>query len=522
VASYIPQLARVDPELFAMALCTVDGQRYVTGDARQWFCVQSCGKPVSYAVALEEFGEEVVHRYIGREPSGHGFNEITLDKHNRPHNPLINAGAIVSNALLLRGHDVGERFAWLTDKWTAMAGGRRPRFDNAVYQSERQNADRNFALAYFLREQRAFPEGADLVDTLEFYFQTCSIEVDAEMMASIAATLAAGGMCPTTGRRVLGPMTVRNCLSMMYSCGMYDFSGEFAFTIGLPAKSGVSGALMVVVPRVMGLCVWSPRIDRLGNSVRGVELCRRLVEVFDFHQFDDLAGLSNKRDPTLDRISARARGIDESIWAASKGDIGAIQRLAAQGRELGGVDYDRRTPLHLAAAEGREEVVGFLLEHGVDASPRDRWGRTPLDEATVSGHAEVVEILEARGATRGGPSIPVVPSEAPAPAGAPAQDAGVIELIWAASLGDLQAVRRRVARGVDLDGVDYDRRTALHLAASEGHLAVSAFLLDHGAAPEPRDRLGGTPLHDAIRHGHEPVALLLRERESRAPSQPRG
>src|SRR3974390_2745752 len=184
--------------------------------------------------------------------------------------------------------------------WPRRAGGARPGFNNAVYLSERATADRNFALGYSMREAGAFRPGTDLLTTLEFYFQGCSIEVDAQMLAGGGAALANAGVCPLTKDPVFTPGTVQSCLSLMSSCGMYDFSGEFAFTIGLPAKSGVSGALMLLLPGLMGICVWSPRLDEHGNSVRGIEFCRKLAAEYNVHAFDSLVtgrGRTAKRDP---------------------------------------------------------------------------------------------------------------------------------------------------------------------------------------------------------------------------------
>ena len=298
VATYIPQLARVAPKSYGASVCTVDGQRFSAGDTNVDFTVQSCMKPVNYCVALEEHGEDFVHRFVGREPSGRGFNELTLNNENRPHNPMINAGAIATCSLIRRSTTVADRFDHVMEQWRRLAGGQKAGFSNAVYLSEREKGDRNFALGYFMKEKRVFPEGTDLLQTLEFYFQCCSVESSCERMAVVASTLAHGGICPLTGERVLSSGTVRDCLSLMLSCGMYDFSGEFAFSIGLPAKSGVAGGLMVVVPNVLGLCVWSPRLDALGNSVRGIAFCKELVSRFNFHNYDDLVGpLDRKRDP---------------------------------------------------------------------------------------------------------------------------------------------------------------------------------------------------------------------------------
>jgi glutaminase len=403
VADYIPQLGRVDPDQFGVAVTTIDGQRMSLGEADKPFCVQSCCKPINYLIALEECGEDVVHRHVGCEPSGGSFNQLALDRRGLPHNPLINAGAIMSCALVKRDASPADRFDHVVETWTAACGGVRPGFSNAVYLSERGSADRNFALGYFMREHNAFPPDTDLVEVLEFYFQCCSIESTAASMSVMAATLASGGVCPTTGRRVFTADAVQRCLALMSSCGMYDYSGQWAFSIGLPAKSGVAGGLFVVVPNVLGLCTWSPPLDEHGNSVRGIEFCRRLVKTFNFHNYDSLVGPeSSKVDP---RRASRAGAVSDDAstlcWASCTGDVSAIRRLVAAGVGLDLGDYDGRTPLHLAASEGQTAVVRFLLDQGVGLSPVDRWGGTPLDDARREGHTELAEFLESRGAQAG-------------------------------------------------------------------------------------------------------------------------
>jgi len=276
-----------------------------------------------------------------------------------------------------------------------LAGGFRPGFSNSTYLSERKTADRNFALGYFMRENGAFPDDVDLVETLEFYFQCCSIEMTVESMAVVASTLANGGICPLTGKRVLSPSTVQKCLALMSSCGMYDYSGEWAFSVGLPGKSGVSGVVIVVVPNVMGLCIWSPRLDAHGNSVRGIDFSRRLVDTFNFHNYDNVVGgVHDKIDPRRPQEDQGRDLLQALCWAASKGDMSGIRRLVARGVDLNGADYDGRTALHLAASEGHVEVVAFFLDRGANPGPRDRWNATPRDDAVREGHLEVTALLD--------------------------------------------------------------------------------------------------------------------------------
>jgi glutaminase len=409
VADYIPQLKRVDPDQLAISLCTVDGQRFSVGDATTTFCLQSVSKIVSYCIALDEHGTEAVHRHVGREPSGQSFNELALNPQGLPHNPMVNAGGIMTTSLIRPDEDLADRFDLVSATWQRLGGGRRPGFNNAVYLSERQTADRNFALGYSMRENGAFRAGTDLLQTLEFYFQSCSIEVDAQILAIVAASLANAGVCPLTEDPVFTPGTVQSCLSLMSSCGMYDFSGEFAFTIGLPAKSGVSGVLMLVVPGLMGICVWSPRLDEHGNTVRGIEFCRKLIAEYNVHVFDSLVtgrGRTAKRDPRRKKNQTQTEAVVALTWAASQGDLNEVRALIATGVDPGTADYDGRAPLHLAAAEGQLDVVRYLLAAGADPRPVDRWGGTPLSDAEANGHGEIAALLRAQT----GEAIPLIDS----------------------------------------------------------------------------------------------------------------
>jgi glutaminase len=395
VAAYIPELARVPASKFGLSVCSVDGQRMRFGDAKDLFSIQSISKTVSYCLASEELGAESVHTHIGREPSGDSFNAITLDSRQRPHNPMINAGAIVSCSLIKSGQSASERFAHVFDTWRRLTAGGDVSFNNTVFLSERDSADRNFALAYFLRENAAFPKNTGISATLDFYFQCCSVEMTCDSMAIAAATLANGGVNPLTNERIFSIDTVKNCLSLMHSCGMYDFSGEFAFLIGVPAKSGVGGGIMVVVPEVLGYCVWSPPLDEHGNSVRGIEFCKSLMSKYSFHNFDIVSGAEGeKTDPTRRKVSVGNARIVDLCWAAAKGDTKEIQRLVASGAKINGADYDGRTALHVAASEGQAASVQYILQNGGNRDAKDRWGNTPLDDAKRSGNRGVVEFFE--------------------------------------------------------------------------------------------------------------------------------
>lgn len=294
VATYIPQLAQVNPDLYGVSFCDCNGRLFNLGDTTQPFCLQSASKPLSYCFAREQEKESrapIVHEHVGYEPSGRAFNEFVLNRDGLPHNPLINAGAIMVSSLIQPQAEPSHRFEILQRFYTKM-GGNRPGigFDNAVFLSEKRHADRNISLAYYMRENGAFegyPTASEIEEHLDLYFQSCSITANCEVAATIAATLANSGICPITQEQVVAPLVTKDALSIMYTCGMYDFSGQFSFQIGLPAKSGVSGCVLMCIPNVGGFCIWSPRLDVMGNSVRGVSFCLEFTRLTNsrFHMF---------------------------------------------------------------------------------------------------------------------------------------------------------------------------------------------------------------------------------------------
>jgi len=398
VACYIPQLARYSPDLWAVSVCTVDGQRFSMGEVDMPFTMQSCSKPFTYGICLEELGPEVVHRFIGHEPSGRNFNEICLDSSTRPHNPMLNSGAIMSCALAATMVEskmsLSEKFDYILHYMKKIAGDGYMGFNNAVFLSERETADRNYSMAYYLKENRCFPPKTNLANIMDLYFQTCSMEITCESLAVMGASLANGGICPTNGERVFKSDSIRNILSLMYTCGMYDYSGEFAFTVGLPAKSGVSGAVMLVIPNVMSIALWSPSLDEKGNSCRGIQFCELLVEKFNFHRFDNLVHSEKKSDPRRSIYRKKSSYISTLLFAANKGDTTAIKRMFLQGVNLNDCDYDGRTALHICASEGHLDCTKFLINIAkVNTDCRDRWGFTPADEARRFEHEDVLNIL---------------------------------------------------------------------------------------------------------------------------------
>ncbi|XP_067095573.1 glutaminase kidney isoform, mitochondrial-like isoform X3 [Osmerus mordax] len=293
------------------------------------------------------------------------------------------------------GANKAEKFDYVMEFLKRMAGSEYVGFSNATFQSEKETGDRNFAIGYYLKEKKCFPNNKEMIAALDFYFQLCSIEVTCESSSVMAATLANGGICPITGDRVLSAEAVRNTLSLMHSCGMYDFSGQFAFHVGLPAKSGVSGAVLLVVPNVMGMICWSPPLDKVGNSVRGIHFCQELVSLFNFHNYDNLRHFAKKLDPRRQSDDDRNKSVVNLMFAAYSGDVSALRRFALCAANMEERDYDSRTALHVAAAEGHVEAVIFLTENcKVDPHVKDRWGNSPIDDAIQFGRDNVVAVLQ--------------------------------------------------------------------------------------------------------------------------------
>ena len=296
LANYIPELAEVDPERLGASIAMVDGELYASGDTDSLFTIQSISKPFVYALALADRGFEKILDKVGVEPSGEPFNEISLeDSSGRPLNPMINAGAITTHSLVgTETMNRAERMERVISGLSAFAG-RSLDVDEAVYSSEIEHAHRNLAIAHMLRSHDILTENPTGV--VEGYTRQCSLLVTVQDLAMMAATLANYGIQPVTGEQVVPKTVVRQVLSVMFTCGMYNAAGDWATQVGIPAKSGVGGGIIGAVPGQLGLATFSPRLDVHGNSVRGVSL---------FERFSSDMGMHVMNIPTVARSAIRA------------------------------------------------------------------------------------------------------------------------------------------------------------------------------------------------------------------------
>ncbi|WKD29978.1 glutaminase [Halomonas sp. KG2] len=275
VADYIPQLAHVNPSQFAISLATVDGQRFSAGCATTPFSIQSISKVFTLTIALGKWGDGLWSR-VGREPSGDPFNSIVQLEHEsgKPRNPFINAGAIAVVDAIMMGHEPKETLAEILSFVRYIADDNSICFDHQVAASEMQHKDRNASLAHFMKAFGHLRHDVDKV--LGTYFHQCAIAMSCEQLAHAGLFLASDGVNRPSDLRVVSPQRARRINSLMMMCGHYDASGEFAFRVGLPGKSGVGGGILAIAPGRGSLAVWSPGLDKYGNSLLGT----RALEMF--------------------------------------------------------------------------------------------------------------------------------------------------------------------------------------------------------------------------------------------------
>jgi len=342
-ASYIPELAKANPAHFGISIATADGAVYSVGDAAAPFTIQSISKPLVNGLALDDNGHELVDTKVGVEPSGEAFNAISLEPETgRPRNPMINAGAIAMSALVA-GDSPGEQFT-RTLAMLSRYAGRQLDVDEAVFRSEQETGHRNRAIGHLLRNAGIIEGDVDAV--CDRYFRQCAVRVTCEDLAMIGATLANGGCNPRTGERAVRSHNVESILSVMSMCGMYDFAGAWVCRVGMPAKSGVGGGIIAVLPGQLGIGVFAPPLDSLGNSVRGVAVCEALSREFGLgvHRPPLNGGSVIRASYTLnDKRSKRRRTQAEASRLDSVADT--VRIIEAQG------------PLVLSSAEALIRVA---------------------------------------------------------------------------------------------------------------------------------------------------------------------
>jgi glutaminase len=284
VATYIPELGKMDKNIIGLSITDFQGNIYNAGRTDVKFTLQSISKPIVLLLALLENGEEVFNK-VGMEPTGDPFNSMvrleTFDT-GKPLNPMINAGAITV-ASMIKGENLMKKTNKVLNMVRLLSGNDGIKINDKVFQSELRTGNRNRAIAYFLKDNGIIEGSVD--DALALYFKQCSIEVTTQDLANIAMVLANDGIDFKTNTRLIPSHYANLVKSLMLTCGLYDHSGEFASTVGFPAKSGVSGGILGVVPRKLGIGVIGPALDIKGNSIAGVRVLEKLSDVLDLNIF---------------------------------------------------------------------------------------------------------------------------------------------------------------------------------------------------------------------------------------------
>lgn len=281
VATYIPELAKVDKNLLGASIITIEGKRYHVGDWQQEFTIQSISKTISLVFALEHFGPKTVFSKVGMEPSGDPFNSITrLETKRYPSNPYINAGAIAVAGLIAEMYS----FEDYLELVHLLCGRNSIEVDENVYISESKTGMLNRSLAYMMMSSGVLE--TDVEKTLDFYFKMCSLKINSYDLANYAAILANDGVDLQSGTRLIDNSILKVVKSLMLTCGMYDGSGEFAIRVGMPAKSGVGGGIIAFAENKMGICVFGPALDSQGNSIGGYHMLEYLSKELGLHYFN--------------------------------------------------------------------------------------------------------------------------------------------------------------------------------------------------------------------------------------------
>lgn len=300
VSPVSPPLASGTRQPFGVALVSRSGEAFSAGDAAHPFAIQSISKAIVYAMALEEHGHDKVETFVNHEPSGERYDAISVEADTgRPDNPMINAGAITVHGLIGGPRaEPEERVEQILATFSAMAG-RRLEIDWDTHAKERETADRNLAIAHLIRALKILP--GDPRDVVDGYLKQCSVQVTANDLAMMAATLANDGRNPVSGERVFSPVSVRQALSVMLTCGMYDATGDWVSEVGIPAKSGVGGGILGVIPGRGGIAAFAPKLDEHGTSVRGQLAFEELSDSLGLHFVEVMTG----NDTDWEKLLAR-------------------------------------------------------------------------------------------------------------------------------------------------------------------------------------------------------------------------
>ena len=424
-----------DGNEFGVALCTIDGQEIAEGDAFLDIPLMETVKPLLYALAMEDSGIDEVHKYVGIEPTSsdptgfdllqptsHGDSHDETQAQPTPYNPFTDSGGLTICSMIGKGHrsqeaffeDKGTRFKHVLSSLRRLAGSRgRFGFANPIFLAQKERGLQVKAVSHYIKGMGCYPPSVDPDSSAEQYFEARAIKTSCASLAVCAATIANGGICPLTNELCLQPEVVSNTIRQMYSSGMNAYAGEWQFNVGIPASCGSSGLMLLVIPKVCGICIYSPKINEYQVPYRGVRFSKLLTKKYRVNIFDQLVFGNNPNSLMTDMDDEDSSGkkledVDLTkeekerkemisfslLSAASTGDVAKLKMLIARGVDINVADYDKRTALHLSCSEGQLEATRFLLENGADPTANDRWRGSPLDDAKRYGNFELTNLVE--------------------------------------------------------------------------------------------------------------------------------
>lgn len=395
---YSIPLASSPLEDFAVGFTSVDCQVCIKGNnPDKEISLQSVFKPFALAIALQEFGFDLVEQKVSYEPSGRPFKDMSLDWRGRPFNPMMNSGGLAIISMLFPECIPSKKMEKFIHYLCRCSGEKSFKFSHSVFLGEMHGAeDRLKAIAHRLRNSGVLPRSTSLKQLVEYYCLITSITVNVRQASALASCLANGGVCPFTRERVFSEDVTRRVLMLMLSSGLAEYSGTHSFEIGVPCQSGVSGLTIGVVPGVGGFAVVSSGLDSSFNSVKGNHFFQNLASAARVHQFDN-----NQRKYadgwSLDRYYLENEHLllGDLMYAAARGDIWFLKELLSMDVvKVNDTDYDGRTVLHCACAEGHLDLVRVLIEMGARPELKDNFGRTPLSDALEFGHHQTATFLE--------------------------------------------------------------------------------------------------------------------------------
>eukprot|EP01138_Halocafeteria_seosinensis_P007902 gb/GECG01008073.1/.p1 GENE.gb/GECG01008073.1/~~gb/GECG01008073.1/.p1 ORF type:complete len:665 (+),score=73.24 gb/GECG01008073.1/:1-1995(+) len=423
----IEELINADPQNFGVAFCTIDGQQHSFGESRMDFPLMSAVQPLLYSLALKEVGVKETQAWTGTEPTSTDPSSFSLRENvpepqcsdkgveqpsRIPFNPFMDTGALQTCALIGGAQrskqfpDAGSRFLHLIKHIGALCGNRRVGYNNSVFLAQKEKRLQTLAVSHFMKGMGAYPRDTDPTDNAHLLFQAQSVELNCEKLSIIAASLANLGVCPTTGQQVLGNEELISLFSLMYNCGLNQYTGTWTFNVGLPATTGVSGACMVIIPNIMGIAIYSPVLNEWEIPPAALKFCESLTSRYRINIFDqlvyrneelDIRSVEEEHNEDFSSLSETQKStllFFELCTSANSGSIEKVRQAMEAGVDINRWDYDRRTALHIAACSSHVEISQLLIREGANILTRDRWGSTPFDEAMQHGSTELIELFE--------------------------------------------------------------------------------------------------------------------------------